>query len=120
MKMTPSTNILVETSALEAVATVIRAYTHPLRIRILDYLLVSNRPCHVTEMVQMTEGASQAIVSQQLRLLRESGIVKTERRGNFVYYSLSNLHDRELLLCIRRYVQERREADEAQESATRS
>ncbi len=42
----------------------------------------------VTEIIDTT-GLSQTLVSFHLRVLRKAGIVKTERAGPFIYYSLS-------------------------------
>jgi DNA-binding transcriptional ArsR family regulator len=108
-----STNKLLDMPTLETLAAFLRVYAHPLRVRIIDYLASSKRPRHVTEIIQATEGAQQAIVSQQLRLLRDSGILKTERRGNFIYYTLAHTRDRELLRCLRHLAIELSEADVA-------
>jgi len=42
----------------------------------------------VTEIIDAT-GLSQTLVSFHLRVLRDAEIVKTERNGPFIYYSLS-------------------------------
>lgn len=42
----------------------------------------------VTEIIDAT-GLSQTLVSFHLRALRTAGIVRTERAGPFIYYSLS-------------------------------
>jgi len=42
----------------------------------------------VTEIIDAT-GLSQTLVSFHLRVLRNAGIVRTERAGPFIYYSLS-------------------------------
>ena len=36
-------------------------------------------------------GISQANLSQHLAILRSKGVVKTRRKGNNIYYSISNL-----------------------------
>jgi len=43
----------------------------------------------VSEIIRIT-GNSQTLVSFHLRALREAAVVKTERRGPFVYYSLTD------------------------------
>ena len=54
----------------------------------LDIVLTINRDrLSVTDIINST-GLSQTLVSFHLRTLRESGIVKTERNGPFIYYSL--------------------------------
>tara|TARA_R110002167_G_scaffold366367_3_gene595473 strand:+ start:943 stop:1275 length:333 start_codon:yes stop_codon:yes gene_type:complete len=66
----------------------------PNRLRILCALGLECRP--VSDIVKATE-LSQTNVSFHLRLLREAGLVRPERRGSFVYYCLP---DAELLEII--------------------
>ena len=64
-----------------------RALGHPVRLQILD--LLRHGPmcvCHIEEAV----GKRQAYVSQQLMVLREAGLVETERKGVLISYRLSN------------------------------
>lgn len=41
----------------------------------------------VTEIIDST-GLSQTLVSFHLKILREAGIVETDRKGPFIYYSI--------------------------------
>lgn len=50
---------------------------------------VGKEPRSVTELVRTT-GLSQTLVSFHLRIMREADIVRTERKGPFIYYSLSD------------------------------
>jgi DNA-binding transcriptional ArsR family regulator len=93
--------ITLDMTALERIAPMIRVLAHPLRLRILDFLDASGGPQRVTEIVEASEGAPQAIVSQQLKILRDQGVVEGERRGNCVYYSIVNKEPLQLLACIR-------------------
>jgi DNA-binding transcriptional ArsR family regulator len=88
----------------ERVTPLIRIFSHPLRLRILDFLETTQSPQRVTEIVEVSEGAQQAIVSQQLRILRDAGIVAAERKGNCVYYSIQDSQNIYLLHCIRKYI----------------
>lgn len=63
----------------------------PNRLRILYSLELDCRP--VSDIVKAT-GMTQTNVSFHLRLLREAGLVRPERRGPFIYYCLP---DSELL-----------------------
>jgi DNA-binding transcriptional ArsR family regulator len=56
-------------------------------------------PCSVSQIIEAT-GFSQPLVSFHLKLLREAGIVTTERKGTFVYNSLS---DQELPKIIHQF-----------------
>jgi len=93
-------NELIDMETLERVTPIIRSSAHPIRLRILDFLMQQGEECSVT---QITEAAksSQAIVSQQLRILKDQGILSARREGNYV---LCDLADRSVLLlldCIR-------------------
>ncbi len=57
----------------------------PNRLRVLCGLGLECRP--VTDIIEAT-GLSQTNVSFHLRVLREAGLVRAERRGPFAYYCL--------------------------------
>lgn len=97
---------LIDMETLERVAPILRNVAHPLRLRILDYLNQSGEPRTVNEIVDAS-GAGQAIVSQQLRILKDQGVLSARREGNFIRYAI---HDRSVLLlldCIRQHQQKR-------------
>ena len=50
--------------------------------------------------------ASQSLVSHQLKVLRDSDIVKIRRDGNKIYYSLKDGHIKELLDIVKEHVEE--------------
>lgn len=91
---------LIDMETLERVAPVIRNAAHPLRLRILDYLQCEGEPRTVTEVIEAT-GAGQAVVSQQLRILKDQGLLAARRTGNRVYYGIANRSIVHLLECIR-------------------
>ncbi|MBM3308046.1 MAG: winged helix-turn-helix transcriptional regulator [Candidatus Eisenbacteria bacterium] len=65
---------------------VMKAIAHPTRLYIVEELARGERCVHeLTDMV----GADISTVSKHLALLKSVGIVKDERRGNEVYYSLA-------------------------------
>lgn len=92
---------LIDIETLERVAPLIRNAAHPLRLRILDYLDQAGEPRTVGEIVAIAEGASQAVVSQQLRILKDQNILAARRDGNYVRYSLADRSILHLLECIR-------------------
>ena len=98
-----SANITLSMSTLEQLSPVIRIFAHPLRLRILDFLEISTDPQRVTEIVGVCEGAQQAIVSQQLKIMRDMGILDSERRKNCVYYSIKNAEVLYFLDCVRKF-----------------
>jgi DNA-binding transcriptional ArsR family regulator len=70
---------------LEAQARVIKALAHPTRLFLIEELCRRERcVCELAEMV----GADISTVSKHLGLLRQVGIVRDEKRGKQVFYSL--------------------------------
>jgi DNA-binding transcriptional ArsR family regulator len=98
---------LIDMETLERVAPVIRTVAHPLRLRILDYLNGSGGPRTVSQIVEAC-GCGQALVSQQLRILKDQGVLRARREGNFVLYGIANRSVLLLLDCIRRHQPQRR------------
>lgn len=76
---------------------VLRAVAHPLRLRIIA--LLCREETHVGALAAALE-AEQAIVSQQLRILRMSRLVDVTRTGGQARYRLAEPHLRELLRCL--------------------
>ena len=64
------------------------------RLRILDLLL--NKPLCVNEISGYLD-VSQSAISHQLKNLRASNLVKTEKNGKNVYYSISDEHIKVIL-----------------------
>lgn len=94
------TATLIDMETLERLAPVIRTAAHPLRLRILDYLQSEGKARTVGQIMDATE-AAQAVVSQQLRILKDQGILFSKRDGNFVLYGIANRSVLHLLECIR-------------------
>ena len=72
---------------IEAGADVLRALTHPLRMRILKFVDESGT-INVNK-IYSTLQLEQSITSQHLRILRAANLVNTERRGKYIYYSIN-------------------------------
>jgi ArsR family transcriptional regulator, virulence genes transcriptional regulator len=83
---------------LKKAAMILRALNHKLRqqiIRILD----ENKRLTVTELyVQLR--LEQSVASQHLAILRRAGIVKTERDGKFIYYTINNKRIGDIMKCV--------------------
>jgi DNA-binding transcriptional ArsR family regulator len=73
----------------EAAGELLRALAAPVRIAIVTELGAGPRCVH--ELVETT-GAPQPLVSQHLRVLRGAGVVRGERRGREITYSLTDDH----------------------------
>lgn len=72
-------------TTFEERARVLKAMAHPTRLYMVDVLSHGERCVHeLTEMV----GADMSTVSKHLSILRGVGIVRDDKRGAEVYYSL--------------------------------
>lgn len=91
---------LIPMETLETVTPMLRAVAHPIRLRILDYLRHEGEPRTVSELEKAC-GAQQAVVSQQLRILKDQGVLTAQRRGNYVHYQIAAPHVLLVLDCIR-------------------
>jgi ArsR family transcriptional regulator len=91
---------LIDMETLERVAPIIRNAAHPLRLRILDYLQNEGAARTVGQIIEAA-GAEQAVVSQQLRILKDQGILAARREGNYIFYDIANRSVLLLLDCIR-------------------
>lgn len=66
-------------------ARVIKALAHPTRLYIVDRLALREHcVCELTELV----GADVSTVSKHLSVLANAGVVKPDKRGSQVWYSL--------------------------------
>ena len=75
-------------------AKLFRGFADPTRLAILESLLDGERS--VGEIAQLTENAV-ANVSAHLACLTGCGLVRSQRRGKFVYYQLQERRVRDLL-----------------------
>lgn len=73
---------------------------HPLRLRILEFIDV-NGPSSVSAITKAV-GEEQVIVSQSLKKLRDANLVKTKRRGLFIYYDIYEEYPASIFVCIRK------------------
>jgi ArsR family transcriptional regulator len=75
----------MRTSTLDASSELMRVVADPMRMQILELLADEELcVCHLTEEL----GAAQNLVSHHLRVLRDAGLVETERHRYWTYYRL--------------------------------
>ncbi len=93
---TPSL-LTTEPGRAEHIAALLRALAHPIRIRIIAILCESE--ANVSELAERL-GAKQAIVSQQLQILRTHRLVSVARENGFAVYRLAEQQLRQLVRCM--------------------
>jgi ArsR family transcriptional regulator len=75
----------VDRAAAERMAAIAKALGDPVRMQLVDVLRKHAGKVCVCELVPLFE-LSQPTVSHHLKVLREAGIVGSERRGLWAYY----------------------------------
>ena len=79
--------IRVDYNTLRRAVLTLRAVNHSLRKQIIT-LLEARKKMPVTEIYEKLK-LEQSVASQHLAILRRAEIVKTERDGKFIYYSVN-------------------------------
>lgn len=73
-------------SKLEARAKILKAMAHASRLYVLEMLAERERcVCELTDAI----GADTSTVSKHLSILKEAGLVDTDKRGTQVYYRIA-------------------------------
>lgn len=80
-------NVQLDYGELRKAVLVLRAVNHKLRQRVI-HLLEENDGLTVTD-IYIKLRLEQSVASQHLAILRRAGVVKTERNGKFILYSLN-------------------------------
>ncbi len=78
-------------------AEVLKAVAHPLRLRIVATLCGAE--AHVSGLAERL-GKPRPIVSQQLRILRDHGLVEAARANGFAVYRIREPALRDLVCCM--------------------
>jgi DNA-binding transcriptional ArsR family regulator len=81
--------VLAADTGLSEATELLRALANPHRLAMVRALATGNHCVH--ELVDEL-GISQPLASQHLRILRAAGLVRPERRGREIAYSLSDDH----------------------------
>lgn len=77
----------VENGELHSAGILLRAISHPLRLKILSFI-DKHKPVNVHS-IYTNLNLDQSIASQQLNILRASNLVKTTREGKFIFYTVN-------------------------------
>ena len=90
---------LLSLEALSEAAGCLKTMAHPCRLRMVEMLLAGEHPvgdlaraCHIPS----------HMASEHLGVMRDRGLLKAERRGRSVYYSIAEEGLGNILECVRR------------------
>ena len=96
-------SVSVSVPLYQAKAELFRTLGHPVRIRVLELLSVRDHAVHELLSQIETEPSS---LSQQLAVLRRTGLVRQRRVGGEVVYSIVVAETTELLAAARRVLRQ--------------
>lgn len=74
--------------------------SHPLRLKILEYLDVNGSSS--VSAITKALGEEQVIISQSLKKMRDANLVKTTRKGIFIYYDICEEYPASIFVCLRK------------------
>jgi ArsR family transcriptional regulator len=84
---------------IERFADVLKALANPARLRLVNILAGGERT--VSDLCGLS-GLKQSLVSQQLKILRLSNIVRSRREDSHIYYRLAERNVIRMLDCLSR------------------
>ncbi len=82
---------------------VLNALSNSIRLKLLCCLAKDKK--NVQELIN-TCGLAQSAVSQHLKKLKKAGLVKDEKEGKFVYYSLTNSNVSKIANSLNDFIKE--------------
>lgn len=88
----------VSTERLDSAATMLKAMAHPMRVAILNLLCNGNK-LSVSE-IHTTLNIEQSTTSHHLGILKDKGVLKSERKGKNSYYFLKNKNLEHVIECL--------------------
>lgn len=91
-------SVKVDFLSLKKGSMILRALNHKLRQQIIK-LVDEKKKITVTE-IYIQLRLEQSVASQHLAILRRAGIVKTDRDGKFIYYSINTDRVTQIMKCV--------------------
>ncbi len=85
------------TDTLEKASMMLKAMAHPMRVAILN-LLIDGKKLSVTE-IHFALGIEQSTTSHHLGILKDKGVLKSEREGKNSFYTLKNKNLEHIIEC---------------------
>jgi len=85
----------------EVAAQVLKALAHPIRLGVIELLEDGEKTS--TQLFEEL-GCSQSMMSQQLKILNQQGLVSIRKEGAQKYYSLKNTDFLQLFDCMHKHL----------------
>lgn len=85
----------------DMIPKVFKALGHPIRYKIVKFLLDEPKcVCKLNENIEF----SQSNLSQHLKILKEAGILKSEKKGLNIHYGIANDNVKEIVYAVEVFV----------------
>lgn len=85
---TPTSSIGLTNEHTSRIVNQLKAVSHPVRWRMLELMSMHDDGLCVCDLEAQFD-LSQPTISHHLRIMREAGVVATDQRGTWVYYSIA-------------------------------
>jgi len=89
---------LINLEKINSATSLLKGVAHPIRLSIMEVLSSEPRMC-VTDIHEKI-GVDQAVASQHLRILKDKGILESDKDGKKSYYYIKNEKFKQLLAYI--------------------
>ena len=90
--------MVLETEKLDRASTMLKSLCHPIRISIVS-LLSENKSLSVSEIHNKLD-IEQAVASHHLSIMRDRGVLISQREGKNTLYSLKSERISDIIDCI--------------------
>ncbi len=88
----------ISSERLDDAANMLKAMAHPMRVAILN-ILSNEKKLTVTE-IHQTLNIEQSTTSHHLGILKDKGVLRSERQGKNSYYFLKNKNLEHIVECL--------------------
>lgn len=95
----PAKNLDIDINTIEKAVDILKAISHPIRMSIIQ-ILGTYKKLSVTELHNKLE-IDQTTASHHLRILKDKGLLLSNREGKSIFYSLKIPEIRGVLECIK-------------------
>lgn len=89
---------MIQLDKLETASEMLKAIAHPVRIAIVD-MLSENKNLTVTE-IHEALNIEQAVASHHLNIMKNKGVLMSERNGKNSHYKLKHPRLSQIVSCI--------------------
>lgn len=93
----------IDENELYDLAELFKVFGDSTRIRIL-HTLFEDEMC--VQDIATTLGMTQSAISHQLKILKQSKLIKARRDGKMIYYSLADDHVKTIISCGLEHIEE--------------